>query len=393
MRHLDLFSGIGGFALAAESVWPDVEHIFCDIEPFAQAVLRKHWPEAKIYDDIKKLEGGGLGTIDIVTGGFPCQPFSAAGQRRGKEDDRHLWPEMLRVIREAAPRWVIGENVGGLLTWNGGMVLDEVYADLEREGYSVWAFVIPAAAVGAPHRRDRVWIIAHADGGTNGRETRGSPRTRGEERVQERDEVGLTRESGEARIFSDTDNNGSHGSENRKSSTSRGDSDAEGSHEVRKLTRSVASRSSTTNPTGKRSTGQRISVRQGRQNETTTHADGNGAASADSSSEQVGLSRQSRKVATDPDSNSPRLAGHGKAWPQAAGRTGLSTRKGYTEGRDCWSADWPETAALLCVVDDGLPDGLVRPKGWRNAALKSAGNAIVPQVAAQIMRTIKEIDI
>ncbi|MBX4216223.1 DNA cytosine methyltransferase, partial [Candidatus Parcubacteria bacterium] len=101
-------------------------------------------------------------TADLVTGGFPCQPFSSAGKRRGTEDDRHLWPEMLRVIRASAPRWVVGENVVGILTWNGGMVLDEVFAGVEAAGYEVWAFVIPAVALNAPHRRDRVWVVAHA---------------------------------------------------------------------------------------------------------------------------------------------------------------------------------------------------------------------------------------
>ncbi len=161
MRHLDLFSGIGGFSIASDSVWENVEHIFCDNEPFAQKILRKHWPKSKIYGDIKDLKGSEIGTVDLVTGGFPCQPFSSAGKRKGKEDDRHLWPEMLRVIRETSPSWVIGENVGGLVTWNGGMVLDEVFSDLESEGYRVWAFIIPACAVDAIHRRDRVWVIAN----------------------------------------------------------------------------------------------------------------------------------------------------------------------------------------------------------------------------------------
>lgn len=183
MRHLDLFSGIGGFALAADRVFGNVEHIFCEIDPFCQEVLKKHWPEAKIYGDIRTLtnadfwasrpgnvaESGAEAhkksrpddrSIDLLTGGFPCQPFSQAGRRRGTEDDRHLWPEMLRVIQEFHPRWVIGENVGGFVTWNDGMVLEQVHTDLEGEGYEVQAFIIPAVAVQAPHRRDRVWIVA-----------------------------------------------------------------------------------------------------------------------------------------------------------------------------------------------------------------------------------------
>ena len=176
MRHLNLFAGIGGASLAAEMVWDeDIEHIFCEIDPFCQTILKKHWPNATIYGDIKKLNGGVLRPIDLLTGGFPCQPFSAAGKRRGTEDDRHLWPEMLRVIRESSPSWVIGENVSGLLTWSGGMVLNEVCADLEAEGYEVWPFLIPSCQhLNAPHKRDRVWIIAHSTRNGERGESRGS---------------------------------------------------------------------------------------------------------------------------------------------------------------------------------------------------------------------------
>ena len=163
MRHLDLFSGIGGFALAMDRVWGDVEHTFCEVDPFCQEVLRKHWPSAKIYGDIKKFRGGGK-AVDIVTGGFPCQPFSAAGKRKGTGDDRHLWPEMLRVIRAVSAEWVIGENVGGLVTWDKGVVLDQIVSDLEALGYEVCPLVIPACAKDATHRRDRLWILAHYEG-------------------------------------------------------------------------------------------------------------------------------------------------------------------------------------------------------------------------------------
>lgn len=105
---------------------------------------------------------GTVGTWDLLTGGFPCQPFSQAGKRRGTEDDRYLWPEMLRVIQLTKPTWIIGENVGGFVTWNEGMVLEQVCVDLENEGYEVQPFIIPACAVNAPHRRDRVWIVANS---------------------------------------------------------------------------------------------------------------------------------------------------------------------------------------------------------------------------------------
>lgn len=163
MTHGSLFSGIGGFDLASEWMgWDNVFH--CEWNDFGQKVLKYYWPQAKSYEDITKTDFTiHRGRIDILTGGFPCQPYSAAGKRKGKEDDRHLWPEMLRAIREIRPRWVVGENVLGLVNWSGGLVFDEVQADLEAAGYEVWAYVLPACAKNAPHRRDRVWFVAHAD--------------------------------------------------------------------------------------------------------------------------------------------------------------------------------------------------------------------------------------
>jgi len=162
MKHGSLFSGIGGFDLASE--WMGWENVFhCEIAEFPRKVLNYYWPNAKTHEDITKTDFTIYrGTIDILTGGFPCQPYSAAGKRLGKEDSRHLWPQMLRAIQEIKPRWIVGENVAGFLTWNDGLVFREVCTDLENEGYEVQAFVIPACAVGAPHRRDRVWIVANA---------------------------------------------------------------------------------------------------------------------------------------------------------------------------------------------------------------------------------------
>lgn len=163
MRHIGLFAGIGGFELAARWMgWNTIE--WSEWDPFCQKVLSYHFPEAKGYGDIKQADFTQYrGQCDILTGGFPCQPYSVAGKRLGKEDERHLWPEMLRVIREVRPRWIVGENVRGLLSWNGGVVFEEVCSDLESEGYEVQAFIIPAAGVGAPHRRERVWFVAHAN--------------------------------------------------------------------------------------------------------------------------------------------------------------------------------------------------------------------------------------
>ena len=205
MRHLDLFSGIGGFALGLERAGFETVG-FCEIDKFCQKVLKKHWPDVPIYEDIRELNAETLAnaerkqdnrkrgdcglnradvgwareatqqknwqantndfdghgknaiTADIITGGYPCQPFSVAGKQRGHEDERHLWPEMFRVIQTVRPRWVIAENVAGHIQ----LGLDTVLSQMEDEGYTCWPFVIPACAVGAPHRRDRVWVVANA---------------------------------------------------------------------------------------------------------------------------------------------------------------------------------------------------------------------------------------
>lgn len=166
MKMLDLFSGIGGISLAAE--WAGVETVaFCEIEPFCQKVLNKHWPDVPVFEDVTKLNRQVLidsgvmedgGTIEIICGGYPCQPFSYAGQRRGEEDDRHLWPYVKELLQEIRPNWFVGENVAGHVT----LGLDTVLSDLESIGYAAQSFIIPAASVNAPHRRDRVFIVANS---------------------------------------------------------------------------------------------------------------------------------------------------------------------------------------------------------------------------------------
>jgi len=145
--HGSLFSGIGGFDLAAE--WAGMQNIFhCEWNEFNQKILKKHFPDSISYADITKTDFTiHRGEIDILTGGFPCQPYSTAGKRKGKEDDRHLWPEMLRAIREIQPNWVVGENVFGLINWSNGLVFHEVQTDLEAEGYEVFPFVLPACSI------------------------------------------------------------------------------------------------------------------------------------------------------------------------------------------------------------------------------------------------------
>jgi DNA (cytosine-5)-methyltransferase 1 len=178
LTHGSLFAGIGGFDLGFERAGIQTEWQV-EIDGFCQRILAKHFPEATRYDDVRRVHGwdhcGKIGImdaiacgnclspVDIITGGFPCQPFSCSGKRSGKADSRFLWPEMLRVIQECRPSFVVGENVGGLVDNWGGSVLDEIYASLESSGYEVLPpLIVPACAFGAPHRRDRVWILAHS---------------------------------------------------------------------------------------------------------------------------------------------------------------------------------------------------------------------------------------
>jgi DNA-cytosine methyltransferase len=164
-KVLDLFSGLGGFSLGLERTGHFETVAFCDNDKFSKAILDKHWKGIKVYDDVReitkeKFKEDGIEFPDIITGGFPCQPFSVAGKQKGTGDDRHLWPEMFRIIKAFKPRFVIGENVRGIVNIQDGVVFETVCTNLEDEGYEVQPFNIPAAAVGAPHRRERIWFIA-----------------------------------------------------------------------------------------------------------------------------------------------------------------------------------------------------------------------------------------
>lgn len=168
MRVLSLFSGIGLLDLGL--AWAGMQTVgLCEIEPYCRWVLGQHWPGVPIWSDVREVTGDAVrercGAVDLVAGGFPCQPHSVAGARKGREDERHLWPEYARIVREVRPRWVLAENVPGLRT----TAADEVLSDLDAEGYSCWPLVVGADDVGAPHRRKRVWIVGHASRGSSGR--------------------------------------------------------------------------------------------------------------------------------------------------------------------------------------------------------------------------------
>lgn len=236
MNHASLFSGIGGFDLAAKEVgWNNVFQ--CEIDPFCQSVLKYYFPKTVLYEDIKRTDfTSWKGKIDVLTGGFPCQPFSVSGQRKGADDDRYLWPEMLRVIRETRPRWVIGENVAGITNMvqpgsetdvetksdqdeenyketilEQEYIINTICDDIEREVYSVQPIIIPACGVGAPHRRDRVWFIAHSNGSRElqfgeRRDIRDKEQYDQDKEPERHEQPSRFGGSGEAYVISDSDN-------------------------------------------------------------------------------------------------------------------------------------------------------------------------------------------
>lgn len=361
MIHLDLFSGIGGFAYAADQVWENVEHIFCDNDKFCRQVLKKHWPNSKIYEDIRtitntkslrnKRNGGAMdetkekpqkqddGTefkcgdsITLLTGGFPCQPFSQAGKRKGTDDDRYLWPEMLRVIQLANPQWVIAENVRGLLTQSGGLVFEQVCLDLEASGYEVQPFIIPAVAKNAPHRRDRAWFVAHRKCREVGNEYGLSRNERGNTSEVRRESIQHKNRKTQAMEFGQSNTNAQD---------------------------PLCKRGS-----GRSKNGRQILERQSPESETARPSGENGDVA---------------------DTNNGRLE-------RASSKRQKPENVVWNSGKPDWNQNWLEVATELCRVDDGLSPELDFA-GWSKARhrverLKSLGNAIVPAVAVEIMKAI-----
>ena len=360
MTHGSLFSGIGGFDLAAE--WMGWENIFhCEIAEFPRKIFKHHFPNSICYEDIKKTDfTKHRGEIDIISGGFPCQPYSNAGKRRGKEDDRHLWPEMLRVIREVQPRFVVGENVAGLLSWNNGMVFHEIITDLENEGYETQAYLIPACATNAPHQRFRIWFVANANNSrTNERMQFDGERKENDEqwRGQSQSEY---RENGINGITTYTDN----GSGLRDTVQSR-------RTELEELHDSPSNVAHTDGTEQGNNLGENIGekrqIRRGKEGDVFGELcrDGN---VADTDSKR----RNQRNTTTVTNK-----------------QTRFNSKKNFTN-----YSNWEQfpTQSPICGGDDGIStelDGITFPK-WRNESIKGYGNAVVPQVVYQIFKAIEK---
>lgn len=380
MNHISLFSGIGGFELAAEwAGWNNIAS--CEINPFGRKVLEYYWPNAYHHDDIHTLTKEILDEKTdwksdelILTGGFPCQPYSVAGKRLGKEDERHLWPQMLRIIRELKPSWVVGENVFGLVNWNDGLVFDEVQADLEAEGYQVQAFVLPAASVNAPHRRDRVWFVAYADNTRRNTRLGEFPKADGE--IPERHESAKPCDTGSGTV-ANTELHGQLTSKRGRSDgadSKRGKEGANGTKQSEGVCESgeLGGVQTATNPNITRRKEWR----------------------------QIGGWQDSTQNSTRLDDRVKRPCGNGNATNPNIKRQQKRDIAGQSgEQRQRLSATFspPEnwevfpTQSPVCNGDDGLSsrlDGITFSK-WRNESIKAGGNAIVPQVVYQIFKAIQ----
>jgi DNA (cytosine-5)-methyltransferase 1 len=391
MTHGSLFSGIGGFDLAAE--WMGWENIFhCEWNAFAQRVLKHYWPNAISYEDITKTDFTiHRGRIDILTGGFPCQPYSMAGKRLGKDDERHLWPEMLRAIREIQPRWVVGENVLGLVNWSGGLVFHEVQADLEAEGYEVQPYVLPACAVNAPHRRDRVWFVAYTNSnskGTSG-ESRSIERNWSNINVQPSEWGSQTklniRPSAISRHAPDPNGNGlNQCNGNDEEQPSQGWLDAQrdplpgnGDGDVADTEQQGFQGCPNS---GEISSAKRKMGRKGNQSTIEPATIGKESNAADTNNK--GLQKRSITKWNDKKGRQKQ----GRPIEQSAG--------------DAWkthATDWgdfPTTEPTVRTRNDGLSarlDSITFSK-WRNESIKAGGNAIVPQVVYQILKAIEQYE-
>ena len=425
MNHASLFSGIGGAEVAASMMgWQNLFH--CEIQEFPRKVLDYWFPNSESYEDITKTDFTKWhGKVDVLTGGFPCQPFSLAGRRKGADDNRYLWPQMLRAIRQIHPTWVVGENVAGIKTMvescqvtqmgrtdylfeenhlyreESRFTLDKICADLEAEGYSVQPIVIPACAIGAPHRRDRVWIIAHRSG-------------QRAETVQQEGQDGICSARPSPHTQCDGHSPQGHGNQrarakkskkrkNRPQSRSRRHGSGKTStytlqhrrHEVHQDHQSQFPDGARSNSLG------------GQWSSSYSYGNGGKTLQPSEGTERTGCKRdvQPKERSTSPEwtdrlsrlqrhdahAISERLEGMYQSWGEESERKCLLRDL----ARHCEEGNWRNfpTQSPVCRGNDGIPfdvDSLTIsfPK-WRQESIKAYGNAWVPQVAYEIFRAIE----
>ena len=407
MKHGSLFSGIGGFDLAAE--WMGWENVFhCEIAEFPRKILNYYWPNAESYEDIKKTDfTKWCGTVDIISGGFPCQPYSAAGKRLGKEDDRHLWPEMLRVIREVKPQWVVGENVRGLLNWNGGLVFHEVCSDLENIGYEVQAFIIPASGINAPHQRERLWIVAHSvNGGYSSRREQDAE----EDRLQEQ-----YRSAMDGREFNGTsissivaDSNSNECNKQRTKINGRKINKFKNRNKIwDKFTTNGKQRNASDSDLhglNERNGNDEITASERGFNALNDIDQSYGIGNiADTESKRTWEQSSENRRWEDrrfndisKDGNTADTSNQRLQRSKNNGSIGKCREKSYKQSARYIQSNWEifPTQSPICGGDDGISDRLdnITFSKWRNESIKGYGNAVVPQLVYRIFKTIEYIN-
>jgi len=382
LRHLDLFSGIGGFSLGLEATGGFETVAFCDIEEFPRKVLQKHWPGVKQYEDIKelnyeKLKADGLLPIDILTGGYPCQPFSIAGRKKGEKDPRHLWPEYFRLIKELRPTWVIGENVSGHIK----LGLDTVLENLESEGYSVRTFSISASSIGANHQRERIWIVANSNSSRNKGEKSRSIREKDEKEERDRQVDSTTRfPDGTDSIVTKnkSESEVEHVEDTRRSLRQRSEFRGENENEIRQGNANISERSSeasefdVANTEGKYNSEQEGKIKsrgkiiEGRETEIRSESTGRSNTLADTKSSQRNGNEINRE--------------HSETETQE--ELGVRSSISRTQGGSPWEGWW-DIEPDVGRVAHGIP--------VRAHRLKGLGNSLVPTIPFYIGTVILEV--
>jgi DNA (cytosine-5)-methyltransferase 1 len=369
LKLLDLFSGIGGFSLGLESTGGFETIAFVEKNEFCQKVLKKHWPNITIEGDIRNVKGEKY-QADIITGGFPCQPFSVAGKRKGTDDDRYLWDETIRIVRECKPRWFIGENVEGLININNGVVLRQVQTDLEEAGFQVQCIVIPAASVGAWHQRKRIWIMAYSDSNGHWNKIKGSDGKK--KKIQDEH----WKDDSTTRKFSGTSSVWQTSSKHVSNTNSIG---LGGWNSKRCATEgwSFLSRKQERSKMGSKTTRRDEYV----SNSKGINSDGGKFRNSQRKIENKKIKRKIRGKNSNghvSNSYSKGLERHRSEHKlQKNGREKYIIRSGNDETKESW---W-KTQSRICRIPDGVS---VRMDRNRNERLKSLGNSIVPQIVREL---------
>ena len=401
LKLLDLFSGIGGFSLGLESTGGFETIAFVEKDDFCQKVLKKHWPNITIEGDIRNVKGDKY-EADIITGGFPCQPFSVAGKRKGTDDDRYLWDETIRVVRECKPRWFIGENVEGLININNGVVLRQVQTDLEKEGFEVQCLVIPASGVGAWHQRKRIWIMGYSKhNGCSSTKIKGSNNKTNDNSEKRKNQTSeFERTSGptnNGNVRMDVTNTKSIGHRGWSSQEckngewsffQREQEGREMGSEIKGCNGNVSNSESISSNDGRygnNSKEKQIQLKAGRESSSTNVSNSNTGFSIGENKEiQTRRTSINNGSETLSNSNNERLQRLDSKSIIQEQKLGLFTNKD-DEGRETW---W-QTQSRICGVPNGVSFELDKN---RNNRIKSLGNSIVPQIVRQLGFAILEAE-